>query len=129
MQNSLHEIFTNLKSQAFLLHVIVTFWEPTHLGNHASLFSLKFAWVAAKLWWYKIWSVESSFIHSRPKSINSYTGILYDTLSFKKQTIELFHNLPNFRCLYWWRSRNIWGQSTCNFHKFVLPHEKHELLM
>ncbi len=52
-------------------------WSPRHFqymqilrsGDHANMFCLKIAWVFAKLWWYKIWSVESSFIHSRQKII------------------------------------------------------------
>ncbi len=119
-------MFANLKSQVFALHVIFMF-----SGNHASLFCLKIAWVVAKLWWYKIWLVESSYIHSRQKSINSYTCILWDVITrgvinsmcsalvihtlkfyrtsfyflpflFIKKTIEFFHNLPNFRCSYRW---------------------------
>ncbi len=81
IQNSLHQFFTNLKSQAFSLHIIFTFWEPTYSGGHASLFCLMIAWVVAKLYWYKIWSVETSFIHWRQKSINSYTCIHWDVMT------------------------------------------------
>ncbi len=135
MPNSLHQIFANLKFQTLSLHVSFMFWEYTHSRDHVSLFCLKIAWVVAKLWWSNIWSVESSFIHSKQKSINSYTCILWDVITrgvinsvcsplvihtlklyrttlyfwpslFIKKTIELFHNLPNFRCTYRWRSRS-----------------------
>ncbi len=37
MQNSKNQIFANLKSQAFSLHVSFKFYEPGHSGGHASL--------------------------------------------------------------------------------------------
>ncbi len=49
MQNSLHQIFTNLTSQTLALHVIFMLWEPTHSGYHARLFCLKILWVVPKL--------------------------------------------------------------------------------
>ncbi len=53
MKNSLHEIFTNLKSQASSLHVIFTYWEPTHSGDHhASLFAWRLLEVDEWLWSY-----------------------------------------------------------------------------
>ncbi len=88
------EIFANSKSQAFSLHVIFTFGEPTQFRGSCQSFCLKISSIVAKLWWYKIWSVESSFIHSRQKSINSYSCILWDviTRNYMKPELEMHKN-------------------------------------
>ncbi len=150
MQNSLHQIFANVKFQAFSLHVIFTFWEPTHSGDHASLLCLKIAWVVAKLWWYKIWSVESLFIRSRQKSIISYTCILWDvitrgvinsvcsplviyTLKLYKTILYVSPSLQPMKLstwfLHYWNEENLSIFTIWNFCKFVLALPKCKNLM
>ncbi len=112
------------------LHLIFTFWEPTYSEDRGSLFYLKMAWVVVKLL-YKIWSVLSSFIHSRQTAINSYTSILWNvitrgvmnsvcsplvihTLRLHRTSLSFSPSLfiknnrivPNFRWSYRWRSQN-----------------------
>ncbi len=130
-------VFVNLKSQAFPLHAVFTFWDPTHSGDHTSLCCLKIARVVAKLWWYKFWPVESSFIHSRQKSINSYTCILWDvitrcvflTFSIQEKTIELFHNFPNFKCSYYMKIKKHFSLQPLKLSTWFLHYWNEENLL
>ncbi len=61
----------NWRSQAFSLYVFFVFWESTHAGDHAMFFAGMIVWAVAKLSWLKVWSVESSLIHSKQTPINS----------------------------------------------------------
>ncbi len=52
-------------AHAILLHVNFVFWNLHIQWIMTMLFCLKIVWAIVKLWWFKVWSVESLFIHSR----------------------------------------------------------------
>ncbi len=91
--------FRKLEVASISLHIynfpILTIYT---FNGSCQCFCFKIAWAVAKLWWSKVWSVESSLIKSRQKPINP---LLWDpftrgVINLVCSTSSVVHHTLNF---------------------------------